>query len=974
MDEASEQSLRQLAACFPSWNSSKDWYLDVYLPRIVEIGVEALAEFGVVGPSKQRAAISEARRCLSDEEWLRLGEFVAGAVRQNNLEREEEARAAALETERRNDELRQSFVEKRKGELAERESELAEIRELERQEVEAKNAQHRLSLAQEAERADARRELVRRLEGDFLGAESWWSGSGLSDLIKGGELEATTQDFVTNWCTENLGGWTPTAEQVAMICSVDLNTLVAARAGSGKTATMAARAVFLIKHCSVDPGAVLLLAFNTEAAKQLRERIAVHLEPAFLPHVMTFHALAYAIVHPNETLVYDLSESQRPHTRLVQECIDNHLRSPRFGPDVRKTMQQYFRSDWKIVERRGDHLTSSEQMLYRRSLQRESLRGDYIKSQGERIIANILFENDIDYRYERSFTWSGINYRPDFTIFVNGKIVAVLEYFGLAGDDEYDEQMDEKRSFWDGYDGVALIERFPSSLHNSVTFKNALLEELESVGVEHEPLTDEELWSRIRSRALDRFSETVKTLVSRSRQRRWNGDKIRIEWRSFSGAESDDGLDTFIRAGSSILDEYESTLSSKEKEDFAGLMWRAVDVLADGRTTFSRDQDREQGDVARMKFVMIDEFQDFSPMFFELLTQIRSASGNCQLLGVGDNWQGINEFAGSSVEYFDNFEDYFAPSSTLLIGLNRRSTEEIVDIGNALMNGRGEVARASNSKVGQVRLFDRDAFAPTLFESERYTGDDMTPLLLRLIYQHRLAGRDVGVLSRHRRTTPYVELEGKRKKFETFESYGEWVVSMLPKEQQDDVIFSSAHSYKGRENAAIIVIDANRNTYPLLHPSWPLLQVFGDTERSLIEAERRLFYVAASRAETHLDVITRIRESSPFLNELRQTVPLATYNAKALPVSPPPADGTLRVEIRVFDAFAVKDQLKQERFRWDPRAKCWLMTIPEVSFRSELLTERPWFQDGIRLEVRDEMGRIVFAHSGDRYDINRPQF
>ena len=56
-------------------------------------------------------------------------------------------------------------------------------------------------------------------------------------------------------------------------------------------------------------------------------------------------------------------------------------------------------------------------LRFRRSLPRESLGGEYVKSYGEKVIADFLFEHDIAYKYERNHWWSGINYRPDFTIF-----------------------------------------------------------------------------------------------------------------------------------------------------------------------------------------------------------------------------------------------------------------------------------------------------------------------------------------------------------------------------------------------------------------------------------------------------------------------------------------------------------------------------------------------------------------------------
>ena len=53
---------------------------------------------------------------------------------------------------------------------------------------------------------------------------------------------------------------------------------VVARAGAGKTRTLVTRALFLQKHCRVAPGELLLLAFNTAAAAEMRERLAVVLD------------------------------------------------------------------------------------------------------------------------------------------------------------------------------------------------------------------------------------------------------------------------------------------------------------------------------------------------------------------------------------------------------------------------------------------------------------------------------------------------------------------------------------------------------------------------------------------------------------------------------------------------------------------------------------------------------------------------
>ncbi|MFN5958978.1 MAG: UvrD-helicase domain-containing protein, partial [Planctomyces sp.] len=107
--------------------------------------------------------------------------------------------------------------------------------------------------------------------------------------------------FVQRWAADR--GLHPDPEQAAAIGAVHDNVLVTARAGSGKTSTLTARAAFLINRCGVAPEELLLLVFNRAAADEMKRRLK-HME-CEVPHAMTFHALAYAIVHPEEALLID---------------------------------------------------------------------------------------------------------------------------------------------------------------------------------------------------------------------------------------------------------------------------------------------------------------------------------------------------------------------------------------------------------------------------------------------------------------------------------------------------------------------------------------------------------------------------------------------------------------------------------------------------------------------------------------------
>ncbi len=127
--------------------------------------------------------------------------------------------------------------------------------------------------------------------------------------------------------------------------------------------------------------------------------------------------------------------------------------------------------------------------------------------------------------------------------------------------------------------------------------------------------------------------------------------------------------------GISVYKDYQSILAQKRKEDFDGIMWRAVTRLHDNETHFERDRGQEKGNIKDLRFVMIDEFQDFSKMFFEMMNAIRLVNPNVQFFCVGDDWQAINAFAGSDLDYFENFDKFFNNSSQRNIRTNYRSPE-----------------------------------------------------------------------------------------------------------------------------------------------------------------------------------------------------------------------------------------------------------------------------------------------------------
>lgn len=995
MDAAARQLLIRLLASWSDWPERRTWYLAEHIPHVVSTGPEAGRNI------EERVNLGSLHKHLDLEEWEALGlllvqtdkrdqgpiaEFRAKVNRDRAQVLDEERKERAAEKRRQRD----GEEQERRARRAERERAHAEqqaarraVEEVERErlrqlEVEEREERDRIARDRAAEKKQLMDRLRVEIEQHFLGAADWLRHNDPDHLISVQEYQDALVNHVTGWCRTNVTmpngkALVPDTSQALAIATHGRHALVGARAGSGKTATMVARSVFLIRACGVDPSSILMLAFNVAAADEMRDRLEKMLPQGRVPHVMTFHALAHRIVHPSENLLFDRSDSMRALSRHVQDVRDELMRTPGKEELVREVMLAYFRRDWSRILERGDNLSAADQLAYRRHLQDESIKGDFVKSYGEKVIANILFSNGIAgdgrgaesyYGYEHDVRWNGQNYKPDFSIYDQTKKPRiVIEYFGLQGDPDYDRQSQAKREFWAERDEV-FLEYFPSDIAKP-GFEERILADLRSVGAPLHPLTDEELWHRIRKRALDRFTDATTTIIGRARQRRWTGEDLRQTWATMGMDDPD--LDRFIDLGAELLDAYAASLTADAKEDFTGLMWRAVDEVRTGTTSFGRGG-RVEGDLSTLEHIVVDEFQDFSLMFFELLDAILRTSPKCRVMAVGDDWQAINEFAGSSTAYFSSFEADFRDATRLALATNRRSATTLVTLGNTVMRGRGTPAQAARMERGHIREFTADTFDPSPIEAAAFGDyDRQTPALLRLIQEHRVKGRSVAVLSRKRRGTWTVNLDEGPRTFSEFAAYGAYLRQILDVEEPEELRFSSTHGFKGQEADAVILVDVTQRNYPLIHPTWTLFQVFGDTIQTLSQAERRLFYVGVSRPHVHLDVVTTNRDPSEFWTEARGSNAVIQGAWESLPeVRLPGGDG--HVEIRVYNSSVEdfdksKELLMQGRFRFrGGTAKYWWRLVPADTWDDAALLRAPWAQHpGVRIEAWSD-GRRDFEH------------
>ncbi len=341
--------------------------------------------------------------------------------------------------------------------------------------------------------------------------------------------------------------------------------------------------------------------------------------------------------------------------------------------------------------------------------------------------------------------------------------------------------------------------------------------------------------------------------------------------------------------GSAAFKNYLTNLRSP-KTDFNLLMSRAADLLhgyASGTATteFSCDRASAASRILRkvrpLKFIMIDEYQDFSQLFLNLVLSLRENCPSAHLFAVGDDWQAINRFAGSDVDYFIHFADYF-PEDVINIPLmtNYRSCRRIVENANDYMlkNYDPTASRAVpfNHKPGKIirrnpdkTRFNADDIREDALGDARYQLAfasilNVTPAkvpigaakLLKTVFKILRKNRhsEIMLLHRHNFTT-FSDIT-----LETFYAALKILAVeegiMTPENFDQQVRCLTMHKSKGLESEVIILLEANRDLVLGRHPNADLWQLFGDNFATEKSDQHRLLYVAMTRTKQKLYILS----------------------------------------------------------------------------------------------------------------------
>ena len=633
-------------------------------------------------------------------------------------------------------------------------------------------------------------------------------------------------------------------EQRRAVAVDDDRNLVVAAAGSGKTSVMVAKAGWLAESERRQPDEVLLLAFAKKARDELAERVASRLGPdASEMRLRTFHSLGLEIIGEAEGRKPALARTADDPKALLDHLKDVFGQLLVDGEHARRLVQWLA---YGSAPYRAEHefKTQIEYWDYIRAYEIRSLQGERVKSFEECRIANFLYINRVPYEYERPYEHDTakakrVQYRPDFYLTDAG---IYLEHFALSatGDtppfidrDQYTASRAWKLELHAQH-GTTLIETFSHEQASGQLMRN-LTKKLRDHGIVLSSMPPDDIFDVLNEQGrVAPFARLVATFLQH-----FKGSRLSMDELGARAAKARDPrrAEAFLRVFRPILDRYEKNLEEAGEIDFHDMINRATDHVASGsyRSPYG--------------YILVDEFQDISPGRAALLKALLDQSESTQLFAVGDDWQAIYRFAGADIAVMREFEQRFGRGARCDLETTFRCSEAVSEVATRfVLSNPAQIAKTVRTDrrtegTGVWIGLAGDESGSLLDEAlERIEADSAGiegPATVLLLGRYQHLRPDLAALSRVR---PSLRLS-----------------------------YSTVHGAKGLEADYVVVLGvcAGRYGFPSEMTDDPLLElVLTAPEHYPNAEERRLLYVALTRARRRVCILAEGGALSPFVKEL----------------------------------------------------------------------------------------------------------
>nr|MBT6355069.1 UvrD-helicase domain-containing protein [Pelagibacteraceae bacterium] len=668
----------------------------------------------------------------------------------------------------------------------------------------------------------------------------------------------------------------PLTEDQVDACIIDEdNNLVLAGAGTGKTSTMVGRAGFLLNSNQAQPKDILMLAFANKASKEMQERMQERIKRDDLS-ISTFHKLGIKIISDVEGAKPSLSKYAEDHEtkdsvfkRDVNLWVNEFLKDDAYKDKVIK----YF-EDYLFIEKSPFSFESQgEYFSYVEAEEIRTFKGEKVKGYGERIVANFLFKMGIEYEYEASYQYKTKSmdfrqYKPDFYL---PEYDAYIEHFGTDKNgntapyidkEKYHQGMEWKRKIHENHKTV-LIETFFHE-HIDGSLRTKLTKKLKDAGIECKPIPNDAVIETLReNKELTEFAILMSKIIKRYKANWFDQKKLNSK---INASPHKKHLNIALELMMPLKDRYDKILIEQDDIDFDDMIGKALEYVLNGRFK------------PQWKYIMVDEFQDISDPRARLVKALKDKAADCSLFCVGDDWQAIYRFAGSDISFTTGFTNYFGVTQFTKLKKTFRFNSSIADISSEFVlknpfQTKKTITTLEKVKAPSISLLrqtnkvipgNNEKFNKIISKLSKYPdSSDSAYLLGRYLQVNKVLKAiiklnnkaSVLIQGRYNFTLPSLsEMELHREKFPTL-----------------NLIKNTVHSSKGKEADYVIVLElqSGKHGFPSEKTTNPLLDALLPTPEDFEFAEeRRLFYVAITRAKKRSYLIADMSSSSAFVNEL----------------------------------------------------------------------------------------------------------
>ncbi|HGO5419303.1 TPA: DNA helicase IV [Klebsiella oxytoca] len=287
-----------------------------------------------------------------------------------------------------------------------------------------------------------------------------------------------------------------------------------------------------------------------------------------------------------------------------------------------------------------------------------------------------------------------------------------------------------------------------------------------------------------------------------------------------------------------LLKAWKTALKDENAVDFSGLIHQAINILDKGRF------------VSPWKHILVDEFQDISPQRASLLAALRRQNTQTTLFAVGDDWQAIYRFSGAQLSLTTAFNHYFGEGDCCALDTTYRFNSRIGEVANGfIQQNPHQLTKPLNSLIAgdkkAVTLLAEDKLDDLLDKMSGYVKREQRILLLARYHHLKPAA-----LEKAATRWPHLQLD-----------------------------FMTIHASKGQQADYVIILGLQEgdDAFPASARESIMEQALLPQPEDFADAEeRRLLYVALTRARLRVWLLFNKEQPSPFVDMLKALdVPVA---------------------------------------------------------------------------------------------------